>query len=1792
MIFNTITEGLNNAINNKIGIFNRSFADLKNAISSNGIKGLFNSISPAITSYDLSLIKEYNHLVGVEGVSSQSAWYRTMLSSSRSAQALFNDENNLIRTNNGLILSEEALAKITNTMTIGAKAGKVALQALATVGNMIAMWGITEVISVIYSCATASDRLKESANSLGSTFSSTKSDIEGYKAKINDLYKTINDSSSSYEDTYNARQKLLTIQNEMIEKFGSEAEAVQLVTDAINGHNEALDSLTKQKWQETVNSFNYDPNKKWTERVGDGWANLWSESSNNFDRMINEMENTEVSFRLSPQFKNEIYTAFIKKLEENFDASLINNQYDDTVVTLSGNLDDIYDQLLNIQSLARDMGIDDSFLSELSHQAEKAKNTLDNYQEIYNQHILYDKILDNDTYEQYFINITNAYKKYQEAFSSGDEESISKAKQNFAEIVQTATEGTNDKSIIDYFNNMYPDLQAIVGAWEFEVNFKASIDDENNDFENKVKNALNNFENTDDIFNYNSKIATQEQIDAYALLNSIADEYNLTLDELIHKMSQMGLISSQVKDDLLHKLTFKVPNNNNLTFGSGIQSVLGDIINIDTDVVSEWVNSLTEEEAKLANSSAFNEALERQKENLDGAALSAENYSAALEEVKAQKNGISTDENPISSLSISDTIDHLNTQLKPAFDSLKSAYQDIFTDNGTFALNSINILSTCDSIKSRLDEMSKSGLNVDYSSYEDFVRVLRNSESTGKNVEDAFNSLATSITRAALSGAEDLETMKAALEDLGVVNNEMVAFEALISNTEALKEAGLDLEAVSQMEESQADAVIRAFASEAVSAENLEQAINLLKIQKILCNENWINSSKDINDLYVLALAAGIATDAISKLSGLKNEYDTAVANNETVLAKAIQSEINMVKGQVENQFAGLAETSLDFSNLGGGQSAAGHSGQATGSSYVDAFEQELDKLKTSRDQGKITEKQYLDYLRKLYQHFFRDKKKYAEEYAKYENEYLQGMKSLYESALSGITSLLDKQIDSYEDSKSAAVDSLEAERDARIEVLEAQKEQYEEQIKLIDKQIKDKESLIDNINDEIDAIRDANEERQRQLTLREKQIALERMLNQRTILQYSDDKGMHYVQDTDGIRSAKQELDDAQTEIEIADKEKQIKLIEKEIDLLEERKDSINEQIDLIDTQIDQINAQYDKMIADTEKYWDNLISGMENYKSRWQELAEIEEQAKLISTLEQLGISANDILNMSETTFSKFKDEYIGILADIYSENDSMLSSLADSTGRSIGEMGSYLESTQGYINNLSGIGESLNPVSEAISNVDGSMNALASSASAVNEETSGITSNMGELDGYAEGVSANLSDISTTLTAFPDAEKFNAIAEAFRNLAEALNYVSQVLGAEDPEGQGGIASQFSNLKNAIDQVSAAISGGQSSASGDDKNGSSKSIGHKGGGNSLTKALSSLSETVGSVIGEPEAEGDGTVIGGFGSLKTAVNEVSSAIGSGDSENEEKSDTGGEENEGNLTASITGLRTTTEDTLGKPGGEGVIGRFEQFKNVLDEASQHVQSIPKGLEDINGKTVECTIKVNIESNGSLPSVLNSSMQLYSKHHNAKYEGSANATGTALVTGNWAVQSAEKHTLMGELGRELIVRRGRFFTVGNYGAEFVDIQKGDIVFNHRQTEQLLKNGHISGRGKAYADGTVGSPLASGKYTPIGQDSRTWELLKAFDPLVQKLLNGEEQLINNAFSNEQAQMDKLIKDMAATNIVSKNLQPDIHVNDINITCPGVTSREVAKQVGAELNHMFNGLHNYADQQSMIR
>ena len=70
-------------------------------------------------------------------------------------------------------------------------------------------------------------------------------------------------------------------------------------------------------------------------------------------------------------------------------------------------------------------------------------------------------------------------------------------------------------------------------------------------------------------------------------------------------------------------------------------------------------------------------------------------------------------------------------------------------------------------------------------------------------------------------------------------------------------------------------------------------------------------------------------------------------------------------------------------------------------------------------------------------------------------------------------------------------------------------------------------------------------------------------------------------------------------------------------------------------------------------------------------------------------------------------------------------------------------------------------------------------------------------------------------------------------------------------------------------------------------------------------------------------------------------------------------------------------------------------------------------------------------------------------------------GTSHVKGAAKANGDWGTAKAGR-TLVGELGREIVVdpHTGRWYTVGDNGAEFIDMPGGAIVFNHIQTRHLL------------------------------------------------------------------------------------------------------------------------------------
>lgn len=82
---------------------------------------------------------------------------------------------------------------------------------------------------------------------------------------------------------------------------------------------------------------------------------------------------------------------------------------------------------------------------------------------------------------------------------------------------------------------------------------------------------------------------------------------------------------------------------------------------------------------------------------------------------------------------------------------------------------------------------------------------------------------------------------------------------------------------------------------------------------------------------------------------------------------------------------------------------------------------------------------------------------------------------------------------------------------------------------------------------------------------------------------------------------------------------------------------------------------------------------------------------------------------------------------------------------------------------------------------------------------------------------------------------------------------------------------------------------------------------------------------------------------------------------------------------------------------------------------------------------------------------------------------------------AYYGGDWGIPY-DQTALVGEIGPELLVRDGKWQLIGQRGTGFQGLKRGDIIFNSAQTEQIFKNGWVTGRGKSigfnsHAMGTV-------------------------------------------------------------------------------------------------------------------
>ncbi|MBC5745867.1 hypothetical protein FMM74_020515 [Lachnospiraceae bacterium MD308] len=171
------------------------------------------------------------------------------------------------------------------------------------------------------------------------------------------------------------------------------------------------------------------------------------------------------------------------------------------------------------------------------------------------------------------------------------------------------------------------------------------------------------------------------------------------------------------------------------------------------------------------------------------------------------------------------------------------------------------------------------------------------------------------------------------------------------------------------------------------------------------------------------------------------------------------------------------------------------------------------------------------------------------------------------------------------------------------------------------------------------------------------------------------------------------------------------------------------------------------------------------------------------------------------------------------------------------------------------------------------------------------------------------------------------------------------------------------------------------------------------------------------------------------------------------------------------------------------PAASQAVNRYvaNNVSTTVPSATQIVHRKYDGPNDLSGTAH----KSGTAKDAIIPSKDDKDKRQKSKtpHNIPKSSGHAFASGTiednSFIKDKWRTKKSET-ALTGEEGQELVATRdNKWFTVGDNGAEFAHIPAGSVVFNAKQTEELLKNGSINSRGKAYLSGTA---YASGNGGP--------------------------------------------------------------------------------------------------------
>lgn len=543
--------------------------------------------------------------------------------------------------------------------------------------------------------------------------------------------------------------------------------------------------------------------------------------------------------------------------------------------------------------------------------------------------------------------------------------------------------------------------------------------------------------------------------------------------------------------------------------------------------------------------------------------------------------------------SISETVDAVNTKLKPALDSLKTVYQSIFSSDG-FTLDDVDV-SMLESLKKSFEDLKENGIDIATEDFENFTRVITDSSTTSDEAQRAFNKLATTLvnnSKVTLVSDDAFNTLVQTLEQLGITNAEE-ALQGLRDIQSEIASKGYDLANITNEQAA-------AFINEGNASAEAVTYLQYYMIQKQLA-EQPLSTVGDVESLENLCNTLGVTGEMLQEVINLKNMMNAVNAGAPTA---EFMPRIEESKKKIAELAKGEFEYKFDFKPKLDSSKASG-SAKDIAEEFKNLLDAELKVLDTKMDAGLINFNDYIVQRLALIQKYYDEGKIKASDYYDYLSKHYETQLSYMDKVTSYVTTRIDKEIDGY----NKQIDQI--------------KEKYQTEIDYLD-------TVIDYYEKQKEALQDANTQRELQLALQKALYDLEKAQTQRSRKIYADNHGYIFRADGDAIRDAQDNLNKAKLDIQINEIDKAIKKVQEQQDALKKA----------MDKEVEAINK---------------IIENLEAYKEKWSSIAkEYEEKQNEMIAQQMLGADIEkEILAGRLDVLEDFKNKYLAIQQAIKDAN-----------------------------------------------------------------------------------------------------------------------------------------------------------------------------------------------------------------------------------------------------------------------------------------------------------------------------------------------------------------------------------------------------------------------------------------------------------------------------------------------------------------------------------------------------------